>query len=166
LDRRLGAGVRLFERDLEVVAQVRATLWTSAAAPAEDIAEPEDIAQVREEVAEVGEDRRIEALGAARVHALVAEAVVARALLLVGKDRIRFGGLLEALFGLCVARIAIGVVLQRELAIRALDFVVGRAALDAQNLVVVTLHGRRHALVPTACATRTIDGRINRSPIR
>src|SRR5690606_24576418 len=72
LDRRLGAGVRLFERDLEVVAQVRATLWTSAAAPAEDIAEPEDIAQVREEVAEVGEDRRIEALGAARVHALVA----------------------------------------------------------------------------------------------
>ena len=59
LDRRFGAGGRFLERDLEVVAQVRAALRTAApAAAAEDIAEAEDVAETREDVGEVGEDRR------------------------------------------------------------------------------------------------------------
>ena len=44
----------------------------------------------------------------------------------VGEDRVGLGRLLEGLLGRLVARIAIRVVLQRELAIRALDLPVGR----------------------------------------
>ena len=76
----------------------------------------------------------------------VAEAVVEAALLAIGEDRVGLGRFLELLFGLVVAGIAIGVVLQRELAVRALDLLIGRLALDAEDLVVVTLaHAGPHA---------------------
>ena len=50
--------------------------------------------------------------------ARVAVAVVSLALLLVGEDFVRFGGFLEPAFGLGVARVAVGVVLECVLAIR------------------------------------------------
>ena len=75
----------------------------------------------------------------AAVHAGVAEAVVDAALVAIGEDRVRLGGFLEALLRLLVVGIAVGMVLQRELAIRALDLLVRRLALDAEDLVVVPL---------------------------
>ena len=52
---------RLLERDLQVVAQVGAALRAAApAAAAEEVAEAEDVAQAAEDVAEIGEDRRVE----------------------------------------------------------------------------------------------------------
>ena len=50
------------KRDLEVVAQVGPPLRAAAPAlPAEQVAEPEDVPEPAEHVAEVGEDGRVEA---------------------------------------------------------------------------------------------------------
>ena len=68
------------ERDLEVVAEVRALLRSTAPpAAAEHIAEAEEIAQAAEDVLEAGEGGRIEA--ALRADAGMAEAIVGGALL-------------------------------------------------------------------------------------
>ena len=156
LDRRLGAREGLVEGDLEIEAQIGPA--RRAAAPAASAAEPEEVA---EDVGEVREDVRVEA-GPARStgarHAGVAEAVVPRALVGVAQDGVGLGGLLELLFGGRVALIAIGVVLQRQLAIRALDVLLAGILRDAEDLVVVPL---AHAL-----ATFTSAGRSRRCPMR
>jgi hypothetical protein len=161
LDDRFGAPGRFLERDFQVVAEIGATLRSasSASAAAEQIAEAEDVAEPAEDVFEAVEDRRVEAsAGAGAGDAGVAEAVVEGALLAVGEDGVRFGGLLELLLGGLVARIAIRVVFHRQLAIRALDLAVGRAPRYAEDFVVVeTAHD--------AFATLTIAGRSSRSPM-
>ena len=86
----------------------------------------------------------------------MAEAVVHAPLVGVGQDGVRLGRLLELLFGFLVAVIAVGVILQRQLAVRALDLHIDRGLGDAQDLVVVAL---AHAF-----ATFTIAGRSRRSP--
>jgi hypothetical protein len=119
-DLRLRALGGRLEGDLEVVAQVGAAPRTAAPA-AEAVAEPEDVAEAAEDVAEVGEHRRVEALARALVHAGVTEAIVGRALVAVGEDGVGLGRFLELLLGGVVAGIAIGVVLERQLAVGALD---------------------------------------------
>ena len=86
----------------------------------------------------------------------MAEPIVAAALVRVGEDGVRLGASLNCLLGGVVARIAIRMVLQRQLAVGALDLLVGRVPRDAEDLVVVAL---AHAL-----ATFTIAGRSSRSP--
>ena len=84
------------------------------------------------------------------------------ALLFVGEHGVRLGRFLEALFGLVVAGIAVGVVLQRELAVGALDLPISGLPLELEDLVVVALaHARPHC---APFATFTIDGRSSRSP--
>ena len=146
LDAGLDALRRLLELDLEVVAKVGAALRAGAAAAA---AEAENVAEAAEDVFEAGELRRIESLRAA--DAGVAEAIVARALVAVAEDGVRLGRFLECVLGLLVARVAIGVELQRQLAIRALDLLIGRGARDLEDLVVV-------ALAHDALATLTMRG--------
>ena len=89
----------------------------------------------------------------------MAEAIVARALVGVGQHRVGLGRFLELLLGGLVAGIAVGVVLQRELAIGALDVLIAGVARDAEDRVVV-------ALAHDAFATRTSAGRSSRSPSR
>src|SRR6185503_1924887 len=157
LDRRLGAGERLLERDLEVVAQVRSALRSAAtAAAAEHVAEAEEIAEVAEDVLEAGERVRIETARAGAADAGVAVAVVERPLLRVGDDGVGLRRFLEAFLRRAVARIAIRVVFQRQLAVRTLDLLIGGVAADAEDLVVIAL---AHPL-----ATFTIAGRSRRSP--
>ena len=157
LNRRLGARRGFFEGDLEVVAQVRSALRAAAApAAAEHVAEAERVAETREDVGEVGENRRVEA-GAAptrRSRRRDRSGRTAPRFSAIGEHRVRFGRFLEALLGVAIVRVAIGVVLQRELAIRALDLLVRRLALDAQYLVVVAL---AHA-GPCPLAHCTIQG--------
>ena len=159
LNRRLGAASRFFERDLEVVPQVGAAPRPAApaSAAAKHVAEPEHVAEDIGEVAEFGEHGRIEARAAARrgADAGVPEAVVQAALLRVRDDGIRLGRLLELFFRELVARIAIRVVLHRELPVSAFDFDVGRRARDAEDFVVIAF---AHAF-----ATFTIAGRSRRS---
>jgi hypothetical protein len=157
LDRRLGALGRFFERDLQVVPQVGAALRAAApSAAAENVAEAKQVAEVAEDVFEAGERRRVESARAdARADARVTEPIVGGALVGIRQHRVRLGRLLELLLGSLVAGIAVRVVLQGQLPVRALDLGIARRALDAQHLVVVALV---HAL-----ATFTIDGRSSRS---
>jgi hypothetical protein len=87
----------------------------------------------------------------------VAEAVVGAALVGVRENGVGLGGFLELFFGGVVARIAIRVMLHRQLAVGALDLDSVRGPRHAEDLVVVAF---AHAF-----ATFTIDGRSNRSPI-
>ena len=109
----------------------------AAAGAAEEIPEAEHVAEDVGEIAELGEDRRIEAgvPAGGGAHAGVAEAIVETALLAVAADRVGLGGFLEAFFGGLVARIAVRVPLQRQLAIGNLDFGLGRAAIDAERFL-------------------------------
>ena len=68
------------------------------------------------------------------------EAVVAGTFLAVGKNGVGLAAFLEAIFRLRIAGIAIGVVLQRQLAIGALKLLVARCAGDAENFVVVAFY--------------------------
>src|SRR6185503_18901617 len=125
----------LLELDREVVAEVLAAPRPLPAASAEDAPEPEDVA---EDVAEVGEDLLVEP-GGLRAEASAAEAVVTRALLVVREDGVRLRRLLELVLGRLVARVLVGVVPDRETAIRLLDLRRVGVALDAEHLVVVDL---------------------------
>src|SRR5262245_34309119 len=131
---------------------------TTTAAAAEDAAEPaEDVGQV--EVAFLEADV-LEAAGPCTgAGARAAERVVLLPLLRVGEQVVGLLHLLEALLGLRVAVVRVGMVLPRELAIRLLDLVCGGAPLDAEHLVRVT---GRHGYP----ATTTRAGRRTLSPSR
>ena len=62
-----------------------------------------------------------------------AEAVVVLAPVAVREHGVRDGELLEALLGRLVARVAVGVPLERELAVRRLDLDVDGLALDGER---------------------------------
>ena len=75
----------------------------------------------------------------AAAEARVAVRVVALALLGVAEDAVGLRRLLEALLGLLVARVAVGVVLERQLAVGGLDLLLGGVPGDPEDLVVVAL---------------------------
>src|SRR5438067_6826236 len=132
---------RLFELQGQVFPQVGAALrpGTAARAGAEQVTEAEEVA---EDVAEILEDGGIEAAHAAGTaggaHARVSEAVVHGSLAGIGEHAISFRGFLELLLGVSVAGIAVGMELQRHLAIGALDFLLAGGADYAQHLVIIT----------------------------
>jgi hypothetical protein len=123
----------------QVFAQIGATLnaAASASAAAERIAKPEEFA---EDIAEILEHTGIEsgALRGCAAESGVAIAVVNRSLFGVGQDRVSFADFFEPLLRIRIIRIAVGVVLQREFAVRALEFDLSDRAGNAQNLVVVS----------------------------
>src|SRR5690606_20061611 len=55
----------------------------------------------------------------------------------VGKDRIRFGNLLEAVRGSRIVGIGVGMVLLRQLPVCLLDLVAARVLSDAEDLVEI-----------------------------
>ena len=129
-----GAPCRLFERDLEVVAQVRAALYAAApaaASAAEDV--PEDVGKI--------ETLRACAERAASTHSAlecgVAVLVIGSALLRVAQYFISFLRFLEMFLGFRIVRIAVGVMLHRQLAISLFDIFVRSIAVDAENFIVV-----------------------------
>ena len=85
----------------------------------------------------------------------VAKLVIAPALLWIGEHRVGLGGLLELLFGALVIGIPVGMVLERHLAIGALDLRLTGVLRYAEHVVVVAL---THAL-----ATFTIAARRSRA---
>src|SRR5207245_1856926 len=72
---------------------------------------------------------------------LVAEAIVEGALVRVGEHLVGLGELLELLLGLLVPRVLVRMVLDGELAERALQLLRGAAPLDSEHFVVVTFVG-------------------------
>jgi hypothetical protein len=132
----LGAEDRFLEGEVEVVAQVAAPARSAPRPAAEHVPEAEE---VTEDVAEVGEDRGIEAARAAQ--AGVAVGVVALLLVGVAEHAVGLGRLLEALLGLLVPGVAVGMILEGELPVGGLDLLIGGGPRDPEDLVVVALGG-------------------------
>ena len=147
------AAIGLFEAELHVVAQVGAALAAGAAAAA-----PGGAAHAEEIVEDVGESRGevgAEAVAAALLEGGMAEAVIGRALVAVFENLIGLGDFLEADLAVGIAGVLVGMELHRKLAIGALEIGVGRAAFDAQHLVIASLgHGRSPQ--PVSVSPRTI----------
>ena len=124
---------------------IRARMSWPGLGPASPLAEHVAEEAAAEDVGEGGHD----VLGVAEVvhprafEPGVAVAIVAGALLLVGEDLVRLGGLLELLLRRGVARVLVRVELQGHLPITLLDFLDRGLALDGQDLVIIAL-GRRH----------------------
>ncbi len=153
----LGTEGRFLEGQLEVVPQVGPAAWSAAPSAG---AEPEEVA---EDVAEVGENRGVEACAsetAGSPEAGMAVGVVALALVGVREDAVGLRRFLELLLRLGIAGVAVGMQLQCELAVGRFD-VRGRGGLgDAEDLVIVALgglcHGRllRHSALSTQPSVR------------
>ena len=109
-------------------------LAAATAATAEDVAE--DVAEIKAtcSTAESGT-----AAHAACLEGGVAILVVSGTLLPVGQGFVGFLRFLELLLRLGVVRIAVGMVLHRQLAISLLDIFLRRVAVDAEDFVIVAL---------------------------
>ncbi len=139
-----GAAYRLFQVEIQGVAQVRAALRAAARATA-GAAATEEIA---EHIAEdVGEARPAETGASApthvRIDAGMAVLVVGRPLAGIGEDLVGLVGLLELVLGFLVARIAVRVVFHRQATVGLLQVRLAGATLNPQNLVKVSF---RHNL--------------------
>ena len=167
-DRHLRAGDRLVEADRDLGLEVAAALgaWLASRRPPAAAAAAPAAGGLAEEVGEdVAEAARVEARLAAAAAPDVRErvaqlAVVLLALVGIAEHVVGLGDLLEALLGLRVARVLVGVVLARELAVGLLDVVGRRLALDAEHLVVILGGGHLDVSYP---ATITRAGRSTAS---
>ena len=142
-DGRLLALERVGQADLHVVAQIRAA---PAAGPTIAALTHELAEHLIEDVGEAGAE--IEASGAStgRSRALlergVAEPVIGRTLLLVLQDVVGLVDFLELALGLRITRIAVRVILHRQLAIGLLDRILIGAAVDPKDLIEIAIrHG-------------------------
>jgi hypothetical protein len=143
-NRHLGvsAKYRFLEFQRYVLPQVGTTL-TAATAPgaaAKNIAESKKVA---EDVAEIVENCGIEATAAtARTTAYpgVTEAIIKRAFLVVGEDRICLARLFELLLRIGVIGIAVRMKLHGELAVSALDVLLAGPARQTENVVVIAFY--------------------------
>lgn len=133
----------------QVFAQISPALHSAAAASAaaEHIAESEEFA---EDVAEVLEHTGIEsgALRSCAAESGMAKAVIDGPFLRVGENGVSFADLFEPLLRIRIIGIAVGMVLERKLAVRALEFDVSDRAGNAQNLVVVSFCVCRQKWLP------------------
>ncbi len=141
LDRRLCAGGRLLEGDLQIVAKVRAALRPAAPPPrAEDVAEAERVAEPGEDVGKVREDRRVEPVsGRRRSRRRVRSDRRGARFSLSASTAYASAASLNRSSAVMIAGIAVRMELQRQLAIRALDLRLGGLPLDLEDLVVVAL---------------------------
>src|SRR6185312_13650446 len=144
-DLRLASFESFLERDLEIVAEIAAAIIRAAAtAAAHHRAE-----HLLEDVGEAAgaAEAEIAAAATALFESGMAEAVVSGALLIVLQDVIGLVNILEAVLGLFVARIAVGMILHGELTERLLDVVARGITPHAEQLIEV-LFRHRNYLVP------------------
>ena len=91
----------------------------------------------------------------------MAVAIVDGALFGVREHGVGFANLFEFFFGVGIIRIAVGMILQRKLAVGTFQLLLGTGAADAENLVVIAFFVlRRNGLSPQrlkplcSCAVR------------
>ena len=171
-----GAENGIFEFHGDIFAQVGAALRAAAPAraAAKNLSQAEEVA---ENITQVG---GVEARSSASAQPGVTEAVVDVALLHIRQHRVGFAALFEFFFRVGVVGIAVGMELQRQFAVGALELLLGCGAGYAQNLIVVAFSvAGQNGLSPNPfrslisgntglqClglrATRTMDGRSSRS---
>ena len=117
---------------------------------------PEHAAETAEKIAEVIHVKFVGATGALRLlpplliaprligikpggQAGLAEFVIEFSFLFVAQDIVGDREILESVLGVFVARIDVGMIFARKLAVGLADVFVGSAALDAKNLLVVAI---------------------------
>ena len=107
------------------------------APPAEHVAE--DIA---EDVLHIDEAGRIKPASTAAIarNTRVPKAVIARALFRVRQNRVSLAALFELLFRIGVIWIAVRMILHRQLAVGALEFLLRGRAAYAQDLVIIAFY--------------------------
>jgi hypothetical protein len=131
---------RLLEGDFEVVAQIGTAIdirtTAATATPAEDLVE-----RCRRKASEKP-PAPAAPMPACGIDTGVTVLVVGRTLLRVGEDLVGFLDFLEVLLGLGIVRIAVRMVLHRQLAVGLLDFFIGCVAIDAENVVKVAFSHR------------------------
>ncbi len=133
---------RFLERDLHVVTQIGtalAAVGLGCAAAEKGLENSAAATCAAKDFAENIERIVEPAAAAALREGGMTIAIVGGAFLFVDEDVVGFAEFLEFLFRVRVVGIFVGVKFDRELAIRALDFIAGRIALDAQDFVVVAL---------------------------
>ena len=137
------AGERLFERDLEIVAQIRAALGTGCAAFARPRTSPKNMSKMSPNAPAA----KAEVAHARCAVADDAEAIVMRALIRIGEHFVGLVDLFEAMLGLGLVVGDVGVMRARERTIGSLDLVPRCAARDAEDFVVI----RRGHVSQRAC---------------
>jgi hypothetical protein len=134
----LGAEDRFIKFKVQVFAKIGSALGAAAttAALAEHIAETENVA---EDVAKILEDGGIESSRTSGVaaHASMPKAVIQRALLAIGENRVSFGDLLEFVFRIRIVGVAVRMIRHRKLAVSALDLNVGGRTGNTEHLVII-----------------------------
>ena len=129
----------VFEINLEFILQIRATTRTAPSSPSEQVSEAEKVAENIRKIAEIG---RVEAARARTGKPLVPVAIIAASLVRVAENAVGLRRPLELVLGLGIPRIAVGVMLHRQLAVGVLNLLIPRVAWDAELFVVVLLFHR------------------------
>ena len=136
---RLLAEDRLFELQSDVLAQVRTALRPRAPArsSAEQVAKTEEVAENLAEVLDRGiEPRR----SSNSTDPGMTETVVSGALVDVRQNGVGLAALFELFFRVRIVGIAVGVKLQRQFAVGALDFLLAGPAGNPEDLVVIAFY--------------------------
>src|SRR6476660_4113439 len=168
----LGAEDGIFELQVDIFPKIGASLSAAAfasAASAKYLAQPEEVPENITQVVSV------EALRSHAAQASVAVTVVGGALVAVCQHGVGFAAFFEFVFGVWIIGIAVGMELQRQFAIGALDLLIVGSAGYAQHLIVIAFSvAGQNGLSPKILsevsevqrlgllATFTIEGRSRR----
>ena len=139
LDLRFHSSHSFHKTDLKIVSKIRSPprlVRLSSGAP-KDIPETEKITQ---DVTEIGEYVGIESLKSSSrgTDASMPKAIVSSSLIGVTQDAVRFGSLFKLFLRLLVPGILIGMVLDGQLPISALDFLLTGVFSDTEYFVVIS----------------------------
>jgi hypothetical protein len=167
-----------FKTEAQVRTQILASLGarapSSAAARAKQIAKAKDVAQIPEEIPEILKDAGIETIspaGGSGADSGVPEAIVQGALFLIRQNGVGLAALFEPLLRFRIVRITVGMVLQRQPPVGALDFLIAGRPGYAEDFVILAFvigrqgfyASRSSFSIPAALrATRTMAGRNKR----
>ena len=128
-----------FEFKCDVLPQIGSALGSAAASrtTAKEISEAEEVAK---NFADILEDRGIKPSRSRPAYRSVAETIVSGTLVCIREDGVGLAAFLEFLFRIGIVRIAVGMKLQRQFAIGALDFLVRGAARNPEYLVIIAFY--------------------------
>ena len=128
-----------FEFERDIFTQVGTALGSGAPAGAapEKVSETE---KVPEDLADVLEHRGVEPAGPSTAHRGMSEAIVCGSLVGVCEDGVGLAAFLEFFFRVGVIRIAVGMKLQRQLAVGALDLWFTGFAGNSEHFVIVAFY--------------------------
>jgi hypothetical protein len=128
-----------FELQRDIFPQIGTTLGTAAptGTAAEKISEAK---KVSEDLADILKDCRVESACSCTAHRSMSKAVVRGPLVGVRQDRVGLAAFFEFFFRVRIIRIAIGMKLQRQPAIGALDLLLVGFAGNPKHFVIVAFY--------------------------